>query len=173
MAWQRSTTRASPPGRSTTARRRVRLASRRRSRADRRRQPDALVRLASRLLVAQAGASAAIGISYSRRHLAWLGLTVIVAVALGGLAGLIRSGSHPVWLIAVSAESGLVAVGLFRFVYARYMGGTLLAIATLGTLLHPAVAGAFAGIQPERASAHDHPVLADGGTDALQGPAVG
>ena len=71
-------------------------------------------------------------------------LTLIVAVALCGLAGLVRSGSHSTWLVAIAAESGLVAVGLFRFAYARYVGGTLLALVTLGTLLHPAVARAFA-----------------------------
>ena len=105
--------------------------------------------------------------------MAWLVLTIVVAAALCGLAGLVRSGGHAAWLGAVSTESALVAAGLFRFVYARYMGGTLLAIVALGTLLHPAVAARFAGVQPRRAAMHDHPVLADGGTDALQGPAVG
>lgn len=47
-------------------------------------QPDALVRLASRLLLAQAAASAAIGISYSRRNLPWLAVTIVVAVAVSG-----------------------------------------------------------------------------------------
>jgi hypothetical protein len=150
-----------------------RAASPRRSAADRRVQPDALVSLATRLLIAQAGASAAIGLGYSRRHLPWLVVTIVVAVALCGLAGLVRSGSHTAWLIAVSGECGLVAVGLFRFAYARYMGGTLLAIASLGTLLHPAVAGAFTGIQRGRTPAHDRPVLTDGGSEAVHGPAVG
>jgi hypothetical protein len=139
----------------------------------RRVQPQPLVRLASRLLVAQAGASAAIGLGFTRRNVPWLVLTILVAVALCGLAGLVRSGSHTTWLVAVSAESGLVAVGLFRFAYARYMGGTLLALVTLGTLLHPAVAGMFAGAQRSRQPAHDHPARADGASDVLQEPAVG
>ncbi len=80
---------------------------------------------------------------------------------------------RPGW--ARSAPSpGWWPSGLFRFAYARYMGGTLLAIATLGTLLHPAVA---AGVRRRSACGeppgHDHPVLADGGADGLQGPAVG
>jgi hypothetical protein len=136
-------------------------------------QPDGLVRLASRLLVAQAGASAAIGLGFNRRNMPWLVLTILVVVALCGLAGLVRSGSHTTWLLAVSAESGLVAVGLFRFATARYMGGTLLALVTLGTLLHPAVAGVFAEAQRWRQGAHDHPAIADGASDVLQEPAVG
>jgi O-antigen ligase len=103
----------------------------------------ALVSLVSRLVVAEAGACAAIGVGYNRRHLPWLLLTVAVAVALCGLAALVRSGTHTAWLAAITVESGLVAVGLFRFAYARYLGGTLLAIITLGTLLRPAVSRAF------------------------------
>jgi O-antigen ligase len=103
----------------------------------------ALVSLVSRLVVAEAGACAAIGVGYNRRHLPWLLLTVAVAVALCGLAALVRSGTHTAWLAAITVESGLVAIGLFRFAYAGYLGGTLLAIITLGTLLRPAVSRAF------------------------------
>ena len=79
----------------------------------------ALVSLVSRLVVAEAGACAAIGVGYNRRHLPWLLLTVAVAVALCGLAALVRSGTHTAWLAAISVESGLVAVGLFRFASSR------------------------------------------------------
>src|SRR5215472_7484841 len=103
----------------------------------------ALVSLVSRFLTAEAGACAAIGIGYNRRHLPWLVAAVALAVALCGLAALVRSGTHTAWLAAITAESALVAVGLFRFAYARYLGGTLLAIITLGTLLHPQVSRAF------------------------------
>jgi hypothetical protein len=137
------------------------------------RPPAALVRLASRLLLAQAGASALIGVSYSRRNLPWLAVTVIVAAAICGLAALIRSGGHPAWLTAVTAEGGLVAFGLIRFAYAGYMGGSLLAIIALGTLVHPAVAGAFAGDGRADADGADHPMLADGPGEALHGPAIG
>lgn len=133
---------------------------------------DSVTSLVARLLVAQAGASAAIGLGYSRRNMPWLVLTLIVAVALCGLAGLVRSGSHPTWLIAITVESGLAAVGLFQFAYVRYMGGTLLALITLGALLHPAVARAFAAAPRTRGHAGEH-VVADGAPDAVADPAIG
>jgi hypothetical protein len=82
----------------------------------------------------------------------WLLLTVLVAVVVCGLAVLVRTGGHATWLTAITVESTLVAVGLFRFAYVDYLGGTLLAVIALGTLLHPAVSRAFAGIagEPER-----------------------
>jgi hypothetical protein len=92
----------------------------------------------------------------------WLLLTIIVALALCGLAWLVRSGSHGIWLVAISAESGLVAVGLFAFAYAGYLGGTLLSLVTLGTLLHPAVARSFAASRRWDPSADESPVLANG-----------
>ncbi len=112
-------------------------------------KPPAVVSLVTRLLLAQAGACAAIGVGYSRRNLPWLVLTVIVAMAVCGLAVLVRSGGHGTWLTAITVESALVAVGLFRFAYVGYLGGTLLAIITLGTLLHPAVSRAFAAMPGE------------------------
>ena len=131
-----------------------------------------LVSLVSRLLVAEAGASAAIGVGYNRRNLPWLLVTVGVAVALCGLAAVVRSGTHTAWLAAITVESALVAVGLFRFAYARYLGGTLLAIITLGALLHPAVSRAFSAGQAEEQAAAGQPALADGAAE-LQGSAVG
>jgi hypothetical protein len=109
--------------------------------------PHALVQLASRMLLAQAGASAVIGFAYSRRNVPWLLITVVTAIVLCALAGVVRSGNHGAWLAAVSVEAVLVATGVTRFVYARYMGGSLLAIVSLGVLLHPAVAGAFGRVR--------------------------
>ena len=123
--------------------------------------PHAAVSLITRLLLAQAGACAAIGACYSRRNLPWLLLTITVALAVCGLAALVRSGGHGTWLTAITVESALVAVGLFRFAYAGYVGGTLLAIITLGTLLHPAVSRAFAAAPGEPESARDDLGLAD------------
>jgi hypothetical protein len=123
--------------------------------------PPAAVSLVSRLLLAQAGACAAIGVGYSRRNLPWLLLTIGVALVVCGLAALVRSGGHGTWLTAITVESTLVAVGLFRFAYAGYVGGTLLAIVTLGTLLHPAVSGAFAAVPGAAASGGDDLGLAD------------
>jgi hypothetical protein len=123
--------------------------------------PPAAVSLVARLLLAQAGACAAIGAGYSRRNLPWLLLTIGVALAVCGLAALVRSGGHGTWLTAITVESALVAVGLFRFAYAGYVGGTLLAIITLGTLLHPAVSRAFAGVPGEPEPAGDDLGLGD------------
>jgi hypothetical protein len=123
--------------------------------------PPAAVSLVARLLLAQAGACAAIGVGYSRRNLPWLVLTIGVALIVCGLAALVRSGGHGTWLTAITVESALVAVGLFRFAYAGYVGGTLLAIITLGTLLHPAVSRAFAAVPGEPESAGDDLGLAD------------
>lgn len=134
---------------------------------------DSVTSLVARLLVAQAGASAAIGLGYSRRNMPLLVLTLIVAVALCGLAGLVRSGSHPTWLIAISVESGLAAVGLFQFAYVRYMGGTLLALIALSTLLHPAVARAFAAAPKRRGHAGELPAVAEGAPDGVGDPAIG
>ncbi len=149
-----------------------RAAASRHGAADRRPEPQALLRLASRLLVAQAGASAAIGLAYSRRNVPLLLLTILIAVALCGLAGVIRSGSQPAWLGAISLEVCLVAVGLFRFVYDRYLGGTLLAIITLGALLHPAVAKALATAARQRQPVRDQPGLAEGTSDVIRGGAA-
>jgi hypothetical protein len=132
----------------------------------------ALVSLVSRLLVAEAGACAAIGVGYNRRHLPWLLAAVAVAVALCGLAALVRSGTHTVWLAAITAESALVAVGLFRFAYARYLGGTLLAIITLGTLLHPQVSRAFNTGEARAEPAIGQPGLAESAAE-LQGSPAG
>jgi hypothetical protein len=121
----------------------------------------AAVSLVARLLLAQAGACAAIGACYSRRNLPWLLLTITVALILCGLAALVRSGGHGTWLTVITVESALVAVGLFRFAYAGYLGGTLLAIITLGTLLHPAVSRAFAAAPGGPESAGDDLGLAD------------
>jgi len=112
-----------------------------------------------------------IGAGYNRRHLPWLVAAVALAVALCGLAALVRSGTHTAWLAAITVESALVAVGLFRFAYARYLGGTLLAMITLGTLLHPAVSRAFSAGQVPAEPAAAQTGLADGAAE-LQGSAA-
>ena len=132
--------------------------------------PPLLVALVSRLLIAQSGASAAIGIAYSRRNMPWLVLTVLLAVALCGLAAAVRSGGHATWLTAICVESGLTAVGLFRFGYTSYLGGTLLAIGTLGSLLHPAVARAFAAAPQGEVTVGDRRALAEPRGEVLLSP---
>lgn len=142
-----------------TAPRRPRAA---RAPRDRRHQ---LITLVSRFLLAQAAADAVISLAYGRRHLPWLVAALTVAVAVCGLAAVVRSGSHPAWLAAVSSESALVAVGLFRFAGAGYLGGTLLAIVTLGILLHPEVSRVFSGAAGQRGIRE--------GVAELQGSAAG
>ena len=73
-------------------------------------------------------------------------ITLTLVAALCGIALVVRSGTQSGWLLAVAAESAVVLFGLFRFATSRYLGGTLFAIITVGTLLHPAVARAFGGL---------------------------
>jgi hypothetical protein len=70
-----------------------------RTAADRRMLPSPLISLVGRLIVAQAGASAAIGLGYIRRNMPWLVLSIVAAVALCALAGLVRRAvTPPGWL---------------------------------------------------------------------------
>lgn len=76
------------------------------------------------------------------------------------------------WQARTRAVTSLVAVGLFRFAHARYVDGTLLALVTLGTLLHPAVARAFAA-SPRRGGHAAEPAVAEGAADGVGDPAIG
>ena len=109
-----------------------------------------LVRLVTRLVVAQTIAAAAIGLPFSRRQLSSVLITLAMVAALCVLVLVVRSGTKAAWLIAVGFEVAFVGYGLSRFFTARYLGGTLFAILALGTLAHPAVARAFA-VMPRRA----------------------
>jgi ribose/xylose/arabinose/galactoside ABC-type transport system permease subunit len=126
-----------------------------------------LVKLATRFITAQAAATAAIGLSYSRRHVPSIIITLMLVVALLGLAALARTGAHVAWLSTIGFESAFVMFGLIRFFSTRYLGGTLFGMITIGVLLHPAVARAFSGVQgqSERAFAAE-PALSDAGADA-------
>ncbi|HTT52778.1 MAG TPA: hypothetical protein VMH35_15390 [Streptosporangiaceae bacterium] len=103
----------------------------------------ALVRLVTRLIVAQAAAAAAIGLCFSKRHLPSILFTVVIVAVLCGLAVAARTGSHAAWVATLAAESALVLFGVLRFMTARYVGGTLFAIITAAVLIHPAVARAY------------------------------
>jgi hypothetical protein len=104
------------------------------------------VRLVTRLVVAQAAASAAIGLAFSRRHLPSVLITLALVASLCLLALLVRSGTRTAWLAAVIMEMVFFAYGVSRFVVARYVGGTLFAAIIAGTLLHPAVARAYSAV---------------------------
>ena len=76
--------------------------------------------------MAQAAVAAAIGLFFSKRHLPSIlhpghrGRAVGLAVAS-------RTGSHAVWVAALAARAPSCCSGA-RFMTARYVGGTLLAI---------------------------------------------
>jgi hypothetical protein len=113
------------------------------------------VRLVTRLVVAQAAAAAAVGLAFSRRHLPSVLITLALVVSLCLLAFLVRSGTRAAWLTAVGFEIVFFMYGVSRFVFDRYVGGTLFAAVVAGTLLHPAVARAYSAVpgaqpRPER-----------------------
>jgi hypothetical protein len=132
-------------------------------RADR----QSLVKLVTRLITAQAAVAAAIGLAYSRKQVPSILITLMLVVALLGLAAMSRSGTPVAWMVAIGFETAFVMFGLIRFITSRYVGGTLFAIIALGALLHPAVARAFSGA-PAQA---EGPVEA--GADPLPGRAAG
>ncbi len=133
-----------------------------------------LVKLVTRLVTAQAAVSAAIGLSYSRRHVPSIIITLMLVVALLGLAALTRSGTHAAWVSAIGLESAFVMFGLIRFFSSRYLGGTLFGIISLGMLLHPAVARAFSEVpEPAERPGEARPALGDADADALGDGATG
>lgn len=107
-------------------------------------------------MIAQAVVTSAIGLGYLRRNVTGLLFVLMVAVAVGLLAGLVRSGAHLAWVAAVTCEATLTLIGLVRVATGQYVGGTLLAIATLGLLAHPAVGRAF-----DATAGRDQPGLRD------------
>jgi hypothetical protein len=113
------------------------------------------VRLVTRLVVAQAAAAAAVGLAFSRRHLPSVLITLALVASLVLLALLVRSGTRAAWVTAVSVESAFFVYGVSRFLFARYVGGTLFALIVAGTLLHPAVARAYSAV-PGGLSGHEH-----------------
>ena len=134
-----------------------------------------LVRLVTRLVVAQTIAAAAVGLPFSKRQLSSILITLAMVAALCVLAFLVRSGTRTAWLMAVGFEIAFVGFGLSRFFAARYVGGTLFAIMTAGTLLLPAVARAYA-VAPLRAPEEEPPGelgLADAAGDACGGQILG
>jgi len=128
-------------------------------------RPQDLVALIRRLIAAQAGLTVVLSLAFPGGA-AWLALALAISAGLAVLSGLLRSGTHAAWLTAVAAEGFCLAAGLARMVSARYLGGTLLAIVTLGALLHPAVSRAFSA-RPGRGR------RADGGLAVLPASPAG
>lgn len=103
-----------------------------------------LVRLVTRLVIAQAATAAAVGLAFSWRHLPSVMITVALASVCCLLAALVRAGGRSSWLMAAVCEAAFFLFGLSRFVDARYVGGTLFALVIVVTLLNPRVAAAYA-----------------------------
>jgi len=133
-----------------------------------------LVRLVTRLVVAQAIAAAAVGLPFSKRQLSSVLITLAMVAALCVLAVIVRSGTKTAWLIAVGFEVAFIGFGLSRFFTERYVGGTLFAIIATGTLAHPAVARAYA-VRPLRAPQEppDELGVADAAGDTCGGQILG
>ena len=110
------------------------------------RPAPAPVRLVTRLVVAQAAAAATVGLAFSRRHLPSVLITLALVISLFLLALLVRSGARAAWATAVGVESVFFLYGVSRFVFDRYVGGTLFAVVVTGALLHPAVARAYSAV---------------------------
>lgn len=110
-----------------------------------------LIRLVTRLVVAQAVAAAAVGLPFSRRHLPTVLITLALVAALCLLVLVVRSGTRTAWLVALGFETVFFIFGLSRFLVARYVGGTLFALVVAGTLLHPAVVRAYSVVRAEPA----------------------
>lgn len=112
------------------------------------------VGLITRLVTAQAIVAAAVGFPFSRRHLPSILITLVLVAGLCLLALAVRTGTRPSWVAATVAEMVFFMYGLSRFVFARYVGGTLFALVVTVALLHPAVARAYA-VRPGRFAQSD------------------
>jgi hypothetical protein len=111
-----------------------------------------LVRVITRLMMAQALAGAAVGLSFGRRHLPSILITMTLVIAVCLLALLARTGTRAAWLTSFGFESVYFLFGLSKFVSARYVGGTLFSLVIAVMLLHPAVTRAYAAFPSRVAS---------------------
>ena len=122
-----------------------------------------LVRLTTRLVVAQAGVAVAIGLPFSRRQAPTIAMTLILVAALCLLAAVARTGTPAARNAVLFFEVFLIAIGLYRFFFsARYLGGLVFAIVITGVLLHPDVARAY-GSLPRQHETGAEAVPGDGG----------
>ena len=116
--------------------------------------PVPQVRLLTRLVLAQAAAAAVVGLPFGRRHLPSILITLALVASFCLLALLARSGTRAAWVMLASFEIAFFIYGVSRFIYARYVGGTLFAVVVVGALLHPAVARAYSAV-PGRLPGHE------------------
>lgn len=121
-----------------------------------------LVRLTTRLVVAQAGVSAAVGLPFSRRNASTIAMTLTLFAAACLLAAVARAGTPTARNVVMFFEVFILAIGLYQFFSARYLGGTLFAIVITAVLLHPDVARAY-GCLPRRHGTGPEAVPSEGG----------
>jgi hypothetical protein len=112
-------------------------------------RPHALVRVVSRLMVAQALAGGLVGLAFARRQVPSIFITLSLVVAVCLVAMLARTGTRAAWLVTFAFESVYFLFGLSRFISARYVGGTLFSLIILVMMLHPPVTRAY-GVLPGR-----------------------
>jgi hypothetical protein len=122
-----------------------------------------LVRLTTRLVLAQAGIAAAVGLPFSRRQTSLIAMTLTLVAAVCVLAAVARAGTPTARNVVLFFEVFIVLIGLYQFFFDRYLGGTLFAIVITGVLLHPAVARAY-GVLPRRSGS---------GTETIRGESGG
>ncbi len=113
------------------------------------------VHLVSRLMVAQAGAAAAVSLLFSRRTTSLVVTTLMLVAALCVLAALARTGTQAARTVVLGFEMVLIVFGLYRFLLERYVGGTVFAIVIAGALCHPAVVRAYGGLPAAAAGPSD------------------
>lgn len=115
-----------------------------------------LVRLATTLVLAQAGATLLTGLPFAGPGTdpGLRGVAGIVALALGllVLAAVLRTGTPAArtTVLLVEAVAFLTGAGIF-LTGGRWLGGTIFAGVVTGVLLHPAVAADFGVVRPDSA----------------------
>ena len=112
------------------------------------------IRLVTRLLLAQAGAAAAVSLLFSRRSTSVVVTTLMLVAALCVLAALAHTGTHAARSVVLGFEIALIVFGLYRFLFERYVGGTVFAIVIAAALYHPAVVRAY-GAMPSAGGPSD------------------
>lgn len=121
------------------------------------------VRLVKRLVMTQAGASAALTLAFSRRTVPVIVTTLVFVAVLCVLAALASTGTHTARTVVLGFESVVSVVGLYRFAFERYLAGTIFAIVIAAVLMHPAVIRSYGGASPMVADSSETAAEAAGG----------
>jgi hypothetical protein len=120
-----------------------------------------LVRMTTRMVLAQAAVAVLVGLPFSRRQVWTIAMSLTLAAALLLLAAVARTGTPAARNVVLFFEVFIAAMGLYEFFTARYLGGTLFAIVVSAILLHPAVGRAYGSVSGQPATTEALPT--DGG----------